>query len=244
MLGTGQYVTLGRVKGVSVRLDATFLIVPLALFTGMQSHLHAALWPAVAAGTAGVFLSILLHETGHAAAARWQQVGVTEILVGGFFGYATLSRQEIPWKVRLRILAAGPATNLVVFLVLWLALSAASPAGIDFRQLSNPAGQFMGWQGEAVRVLALVNLAMFVFNMIPAFPLDGGKMLGLLLDRKLPSRLSVQVLSALSAVAGAFMVLAGLGFSLFLSAIGALIVLRNLRRLRRALRQPGPGPSA
>ena len=244
MLGTGKHVTLGRLKGIPVRLDATFAVVPLALFAGLQSHLHEALWPAVAAGTAGVFLSILLHEVGHAATARWQQVGVTEIVVGGFFGFAALRRQAIPRKTQLRILAAGPAANLVVILVLWSALAATSPDGIDFRQLFHPVGQAMGWQEETVRVLALVNLGMFVFNMIPAFPLDGGKLLILLLDQKLPAGRGLQLVTILSIVSGAVMALLGLVVSLFLTLLGALIVLRNVRRLRRIYRERRAGTSA
>lgn len=233
MFGGGPKLTLGRLNGIPVRLDTTFIMVPLVFFTGLPSHLHEALWPAAIVGTAGVFLSILVHELGHAEAARVQQVGVTEIVVGGFFGYATLRRQAIPRKVLIRILAAGPFANLLLFLALWLALTAASPVGINVHNLTYQISASLGWQGETVRALALVNLAMFVFNMLPAFPLDGGRILGLLLDRRLSPRLSLQIVSVLGVAAGVFMVLFGLGISLFLAAIGVMIVVTNLRRLRR-----------
>jgi Zn-dependent protease len=225
--------TLGKLMGIPLRLDATFILVPLALFSAMPNHLYEAVWPAAAVATLGVFLSILLHEVGHAAAARWQQVGVAEIVVGGFFGYATLKHQTVFRKQQLRILFAGPLANLAIFVLLWslLALSARSGTGVGL--LAYQPGQAMGWLGEATRVLALVNLAMFVFNMVPAFPLDGGKILGLLLVRRLSPRRSMQVVSVLSILAGVLMVFLGLGLSLFLALIGILIVVTNVRRLKR-----------
>jgi Zn-dependent protease len=232
VLGNGPKLTLGELMGIPVRLDVTFIFVPLTLFWAMPTHLYAAVWPAAAVATLGVFLSILGHELGHAAAARWQQVGVSEIVVGGFFGYAALKRQAVFRRQHLRILLAGPFANLAMFLVLWLVLAVAEPAGGGPGQFFSPAEQKMGWLIEALRVLALVNLVMFFFNIVPAYPLDGGKILGLLLDRKLPPRTSLRIVSVLGIVAGAVMVFLGLGLGLFLAFVGVLIVVTNVKRLK------------
>ncbi len=231
LFGSGAKYTIGRVKGIPLRLDATFILVPLALFTAMPSYLDGSLWLAAASGTVGVFLSILLHELGHASVARLHQVGVAEVVVGGFFGYASLKRQAIPRKFRIRILAAGPFTNLVIFTVLWGALAVLSSQGAD---VLHRAGAPLSWQVETLRALAIVNLAMFVFNLVPAFPLDGGKILGLWLDRSLPLQTSLRIVSALGVAFGIVMIFLGLGISLFLSFIGALVIAANLRRLHRA----------
>src|SRR5512138_2410302 len=233
MFGNVPKLTLGRVMGLPVRVDTTFLLVPFALFVALPGHLQEAQFLAAAVGMAGVFLSILAHEVGHALMARRQQVGVAEIVVGGFFGYAALKRQPIPRSALIRILVAGPSANLAVFLLLWLALAAGTPGAADFGQEVYQYRQSLDWSGEVLRLLAVVNLAMFVFNMIPAYPLDGGKILGLLLDRRLPQRRSLQIVAVLSILAGCFMVLLGLGLSLFLSFIGIMIIGTNLRRLRR-----------
>src|SRR3546814_2028181 len=87
------------------------------------------------------------------------------------FPYTTLFRSQV------RILACGPLTNLAIFLALWIALSASSPDGLSFSGLTTPARPSPGWVAETARAVALVNLAMFVFNSLPAFPLDGGRIL-------------------------------------------------------------------
>lgn len=233
MFGNVPKFTLGRVMGLPVRVDATFVLVPFALYVALPVHLQEAQFLAAAVGTAGVFLSILAHEFGHCLMARRQQVGVTEIVIGGFFGYASLKRQPIPRGALIRILVAGPAANLVLFMLLWLMLATGAPDAADFGQEIYQYRPSLDWSGEALRLLAMVNLAMFVFNMIPAYPLDGGKIVGLLLDRRLPQRRALQIVAVLSILAGCFMVLLGLGLSLFLSFIGIMIVGTNLRRLRR-----------
>ena len=233
MFGNSPKITLWHLKGIPIRLDATFILVPLFFYQGLSLNLEVEKWPAVAAGTAGLFLSILLHEIGHALTAKQQQVGVREIVVGGFYGYANLKRQAIPRKVLIRILAAGPFANLAVFLVLWLALSVASPSEMSLRDLTHPVGSTLGWPGETARVLALVNLAMFLFNLLPAFPLDGGRILGLLLDRNISAQASNRIVAGLGIVVGAAVVLFGAGLSVILAVMGIMIIMINLRRLRQ-----------
>ena len=194
---------------------------------------------AVAFGTSGIFLSILLHEMGHAYAAKRHQVGVSEIVVGGFFGYAALRRQTIPRWMLIRILAAGPCANLVVFLVIWLLLALAAPPAIGFGVLAESVGRTMGWLGESLRILAIVNLAMFIFNMLPAFPLDGGRILGLVLDRHTSAEKSQRLVAGLSVVIGCAVILFGFSLSFFLAIVGFMIIAVNLRRLRRASRRHG-----
>ena len=220
-------------------MDATFLLVPLFFFSlGSASRFGEGI-TAVTFGTAGIFLSILLHEMGHAYTAKRYQVGVSEIVVGGFFGYAALKRQAVPRWMLIRILAAGPFANLAIFLVIWLSLALAASPAVDFTVLVKPVGATMGWTGESLRVLAIVNLAMFIFNMLPAFPLDGGKILGLVLDRKIAPESSRRVVAGISVVIGAAAMLLGFGLSLFLTIIGIMIVAMNLRRLRQNPKRRG-----
>ena len=64
--GSWPKLTFGRIAGIPLRLDATFLLVPLFFLAGLSSEAIAEHWPAIALGILGVFLSILLHELGHA----------------------------------------------------------------------------------------------------------------------------------------------------------------------------------
>ena len=228
LFGNTPKLTLARIGGIPLRLDVTFLLVPLVLYIIFDTRYPQAAWQPAALCSLGVFFSILLHEAGHAAMAKAQQVGVAQIVVGGFYGFASLKRQTAQRKVLIRILAAGPLANLLIFLAIWGALTLA---GTGLTRSSYGLAE-AGWMLEVLRILAFVNLAMFVFNSLPAYPLDGGRILGRVLDRKLAPRTSLRIVSILGAAAGGAMVFVGLGINLFLAVFGVMIVMTNLRRLR------------
>jgi Zn-dependent protease len=238
MFGNWPKITLGRISGIPIRVDATFVLVPVFLINGISASLIGAFWPAIVAGTAGIFLSILLHELGHALVSKSHQVGIKEVVVGGFYGYASFKKQAIPRGILIRILAAGPLVNLGIFVALWLSLSTPPVSELAlFRltpfQMALTDGGFFVWLRATTETLALLNLIMAIFNLLPAFPLDGGQILGHLLDRIISTQASRQIVAGLSIVIGAAAFVAGMGLSLVLTVIGLLIVLTNLRRFRR-----------
>jgi len=106
---------LFRLAGIPVRVDITFALVPLFLFGILQQAPFAIAGPAFAAIIAGVFLSILLHEIGHATVARLLGVRVGEILVGGFYGYARMLDAPRSTAANVAILFAGPLANGLLF---------------------------------------------------------------------------------------------------------------------------------
>lgn len=213
------------------------MLVLIFALNGVPIQMLGQFWYAVAAGAIGIFLSILLHELGHALMAKRYGVGVEEVVIGGFYGYARLRRQSIPRTVMIRIVAAGPLVNLVIFLALWLIISLSGMDGLTPRRLVTRNGIVADWQTATLQLLAVVNLAMFAFNFLPAFPLDGGRVLGLLLDGKLPGKVSVIIESVLGLVLGSLMILFGMKASVVLSLIGLMIVVTNFRRLRRVHRE-------
>lgn len=232
MFGRMPKMTIGRVSQIPVRLDITFLIVPYLLFSALSGRPVGEHWQQMAAVTVGVFLSIFLHELGHALTARLYSVRVAEIVVGGFYGYASMKKMAVTRLRAMAILTAGPAANLVIFGILWLALSTPSFAELTPRGLRWPAGGNLEWLAETLRLMAFLNLLMFAFNLLPVFPLDGGKLFGLVLNRFYTAVTSVRVVSWLSIVFGAIMALYGFGSSIFMVIIGAMIVTTNLSRLR------------
>lgn len=169
---------LGRFLGIDVYLHFTFLLV--------LGILAAAHWlPERSAGAAlagvlffaAIFLCVLLHEFGHALAARRFGVGTRDITLLPIGGVARLDRMPDKPVQEFWIAVAGPAVNVAIAVVLaaWLTITGSWAA---FSTLSTAAGPF------AERLLA-VNIFLVLFNLLPAFPMDGGRVLRSLLAMRL-----------------------------------------------------------
>ena len=149
------------VAGIPIRLHLTFLLVLSALFL-------------LGGGTAGsgvlffaaLFGCVLLHELGHALMARRFGIGVREIVLYPIGGVARLTDAPTP-KQELWVTAAGPAVNVALAAALFAYLAVTGQAGA----LTTP-----GAANFAERLL-FANVALFAFNLLPAFPLDGGRLL-------------------------------------------------------------------
>ncbi len=126
------------------------------------------------AATVLFFLSLLLHELGHALAARREGISTSGIDLWLFGGVAKLSRDSKSPGEEFKVAAAGPAvTALIVLLCLAVAAAASQTTSVintaTFRDISTtPFTALIGW-------LAMVNVALLLFNLVPAFPLDGGR---------------------------------------------------------------------
>ncbi len=233
MFGNWPKLTFGTVNGFPLRLDATFAIVPLLFLNRFSMQSSSEDWLEIGVVIIGVFLSVLLHELGHALTARRFGVGVQEVVVGGFYGYARLMPHRTTRRAAIAIIAAGPGANLLIFLVLWAILS--FPSLIEMRTIA-----FLGypetigpvWLAKAAGLLVLANLLMFIFNLVPAFPLDGGRIVDQVLSRFVPPHIGIQISVLLGIAIGAIFAVIGLGFSLFLSLIGVFVIVVNVSRLR------------
>src|SRR5437762_7409445 len=146
---------IGRYFGINVRLHFTFL---LYAFYQMQRSAQPLIGLAF---IAAIYVCILLHEFGHALAARWCDGDATDILLWPLGGLAFVRPAFNP-TAHLITTVAGP----MVTLVLWLGLTALA------RVVPLP------WAvAEFVSTLAGFNLYILLFNLIPAFPMDGGRIL-------------------------------------------------------------------
>lgn len=223
---------LFRVAGIPVKIDITFILVPIFLFPLLQQSPST-----FTILIAGVFASVLLHESGHATVARVFGVPVGEILVGGFYGYARLLRAAPSTAANILILLAGPLTNGLIFLLCWHALG---------RPQLTFAGRFGAidplpwlsdspWAIYAVFTLARINLAMLVFNLLPAFPLDGGSIYRDMLGGVVPRALAARAIASLGVIVGLVSAYAGFRTSLVLLLIGAQIAIMNWA----ILKEPG-----
>jgi Zn-dependent protease len=152
---------LGRVAGIDIYLHPTFLFVLAFPQVGEAGAFGLML---VLAG----FGCVLLHELGHALMARRYGIGTEDITLYPIGGVARLSRMPRSPGAELLIALAGPAVNLVI---------AAGLLGLGLLGLLGPT-----LVGRFLVNLLVVNLVLALFNLIPAFPMDGGRVLRALLS--------------------------------------------------------------
>ena len=229
---------VGRLFGIPIELDLTFLLVlPLfayvigaqvgqwvdilnrALGAGLDASVLTTT-PAVAygigtVGALGLFVGVVLHELGHSLVARRYGVDIASIRLWIFGGIAQLAELPEDWKKELYIALAGPVVSIVLGAVAYAAFLAVGGLG--------------GTVGVALSFLlgylALMNLALAAFNLLPGFPMDGGRVLRALLARDRPYAQATQIAAR---VGQGFAILLGLfglfgGGGLFLVAIAFFI---------------------
>jgi len=172
--GMGWSWRIGQMFGIDVRVHPTFLI--LLAWVGFTHMATGAGWDVVL-GELGFLLLlfgiVVLHELGHALAARRYGIRTRDITLLPFGGIARLERiPEEPGK-ELVIALAGPAVNVALAVGLFGVLLLAS--GVD--ALATPSL----FDGELLARLFWANVWLAGFNMIPAFPMDGGRVLRALL---------------------------------------------------------------
>lgn len=159
--------SLGRLLGSELRVHATFflLLAWIGTATWLSEGPTAALLNL--AFVLSLFACVVAHEFGHALMARRYGIKTPDITLLPIGGMARLDR--IPEKPREEIMVAlaGPAVNVVIWLVLTFALGVHSNPGA-LVSLEEPSQSFL-------ERLATINLFLVLFNMIPAFPMDGGR---------------------------------------------------------------------
>lgn len=161
-------IPIGRIFGIDIRLHWLFLLLVgvLTLSSGISGGLLSAAETALF--VAALATCVALHELGHSLMAQYYKVPVRDITLYPFGGIAAMDLRGVTPKAELLIALAGPAVNFVLALLITpLALVCLYYWGISYPL-----------------VLLIVNLAMGIFNLLPAFPLDGGRVLRALLTWK------------------------------------------------------------
>jgi len=183
MLG-GSPITLFHVRGIRIAVDwSWFLVLFLVIFwlsrfygdvLGQSSTSSEAFGLAVLSA-AGFFGSIVLHELGHAFVAMRNGIGISSIQLWIFGGMARMDRESDGPATEFKVAAAGPLVTFGIVLVL-TAIGVAAVGSEEFRRAvliesnSGVSGALamIGW-------LASINALVLVFNLLPAFPMDGGR---------------------------------------------------------------------
>jgi Zn-dependent protease/CBS domain-containing protein len=212
---------IGRAFGIDVKVHWTFFL--LLAFFGFTAYQNSGSLPS-ALLTVGIivalFVCVLLHEFGHALVAQRLGIETADITLLPIGGLARLkSLPERPWD-EVKIAIAGPLVNVVlapIFFGIALLLGGSLTAPANILEGVRSAGQVFAYLGY-------INVALVVFNLIPAFPMDGGRVLRGLLATRLGTIRATDIASAVGqAFAAAFFLLGLLGGNLLLALIAVFI---------------------
>ncbi|MBI2212258.1 MAG: site-2 protease family protein [Acidobacteria bacterium] len=170
----GRTITLFRLFGFAVRADATWIFIVVLVTWSLSVRVFPSIHPGLEpnsyllmglAGTIALFISIVLHEFAHAMVARRFGIPIKGITLFIFGGVAEMHEEPKSPRTELLMAAAGPAASLVI---------SGAFLGLAY------AGVWLGWSAQIVSVLYYlcgVNAMLVAFNLVPAFPMDGGRIL-------------------------------------------------------------------
>ncbi len=194
---------LGTFAGIDVFVHATFLLI-----VGWYGFTYWQETRTLLGALEGVgfilllFLAVTLHEYGHALTARKFGIKTRDITLYPIGGVARLERMPDQPIQELWVALAGPAVNVVIAAVLfgWLAFSNAL---VPLSQLTLATGSF-------IERLMIVNISLVVFNLLPAFPMDGGRVLRAILAMNMDYVKATQIAATVGQGAAFLFGLAGL----------------------------------
>jgi Zn-dependent protease len=177
---------LGTFAGIDVFVHATFLL--LIGWVGYSHWLESESWAKVAEGILfilALFLCVVLHEYGHALTARKYGIKTRDITLYPIGGVARLERMPEKPIEELWVALMGPAVNVVIAALIFTYLFVTNGL-VPLTDLTVASGSFLG------RLMA-VNVSLVLFNLIPAFPMDGGRVLRALLAMRMDYVRATQV---------------------------------------------------
>jgi len=178
MLRTFQ---IGKLFGIPLTIHSTFLLLPLWMLltnrgAGLANALLLLIW------LIGLFTCVVLHELGHALAARFFGIGTESITLYPIGGVARLQRMSEKPSEEICIALAGPAVNLVLAALLApAALLALWSGALQPGELFSPERGVVVVLEQLLFLLWSANVFMMLFNLLPCFPMDGGRVLRALL---------------------------------------------------------------
>ncbi len=224
-------IRIGSAFGIPIRLDLTFLLVlPLfawligndvASLTGVVNDLFGSAievgpltagstqWVLGAAAALGLFVCVLLHEFGHSLVAMRYGYEIESITLWLFGGVARFTEMPEEWRQEFTIAVAGPIVSLGLGVVAYAGFLAL-PTALD------PVKFVVGY-------LALTNVVLAAFNMLPGFPMDGGRVLRALLARSRPHAQATKIAAEVGKIFAFLLGIFGLFTNLFLIALAFFI---------------------
>jgi Zn-dependent protease len=213
-------IQLARLFGIRIGVSRSWFFVLFLLIYVLENYFRTVLPGStttadIVAASAAVlfFASIILHELGHALAARRHGIGIMGIDLWFFGGISRLAREPATPGEEFKIAAAGPAVTLLIIAIcfgLSLVVNQLSPTFRSARfgnAQTTPAVALLGWTW-------LMNVAIFLFNIVPAFPLDGGRIARAIAWKRTGDRNRATRITAMIGQAFAYLVM---GFGAFVA---------------------------
>lgn len=169
-------VKLGRIAGIAIGLHYSWFIIALLIALSLAEHFHLVnphwsdtmLWSAAILTSVLFFLTLLLHELAHSLLAKARGLRVKEITLFALGGVSQIESEAPDAKGEFWIAIVGPITSVVIGFIL---IGLAWLSGVRFgTEPSTPVAAVLLWLGY-------INIALAAFNMIPGYPLDGGRVL-------------------------------------------------------------------
>jgi Zn-dependent protease/predicted transcriptional regulator len=207
---------IGTLAGIELRLHITFPLLLIWVGTSYYSARHS--WSDAVSGVAftlTLFAIIVLHELGHALTARRYGVGTKDITLLPIGGVARLDRIPENPKQELMVALAGPAVNVVLALLFFIVISALSgvPSFADLDELGSSFLVRLMW----------VNIFIVLFNMLPAFPMDGGRVLRAILAMRMNYVRATTIAATIGQGMAWLLGIAGLFYNPFLVLIAVFV---------------------
>lgn len=209
----GWSLTIGRIAGTDIRLHLTFLL--FLVWIGLSDYLQRGTAAAVDSIVFMllVFLCVTLHEFGHIAMARHFGIRTPRVILSPIGGIASMERMPEKPRQELLVALAGPLVNVVIALLLMalfgLGLSSITAIGFDTATLAER--------------LLVVNVVLVLFNMVPAFPMDGGRVLRAVLAMNLGAPRATALAARIGQGFAFLFVLLGLFYNPILIFVGVFI---------------------
>jgi len=203
----GQGIHLFYLFGFDIRLDLSWFFIAILLTWSLAAGLFPMMIPELSAteywlmglvGMLALFFSIVLHEIGHSVIARRYNLGITSITLFIFGGVADLKEEPKSPGAEFFIAIGGPIVSILIAITFFA---------------TTVLGLFMGWPLQILTIteyLWFINVILVIFNMIPAFPLDGGRVLRAALWKfKGNVRSATRISSAIGSTFGILLILLG-----------------------------------
>ena len=218
---------IGTFGGIGVYIHWTFwlliaaYLIPITMSSGLVAGLSAV------ALVMSVFACVLLHEFGHAGAAALYGIPTADITLLPIGGVARLTRMpEKPYQ-ELVVAVAGPAVNVVIAALLFILIA--------FGVIVGSSAPLIGDGMDFLAQLLMVNLFLVLFNMLPAFPMDGGRVLRSLLAMRYSHLRATEIAAKVGRwMALAFGVYGLINFSFGLILIAGFIFIAGTAELMNA----------
>jgi Zn-dependent protease/CBS domain-containing protein len=214
---------IATVRGIDIKIHVTFfliLVYAAIVFGSAGRGLNGAVFGIVA--TLLLFVCVVLHELGHSLVAQRYGITVRDITLWPIGGLARLERMPEKPSQEFWIAIAGPAVNLVIVGLIYVGGSVLASFQMGFDLSALERGMLSLQSPSLLAFLFSTNLFLAVFNLIPAFPMDGGRILRALLASRMPhpraTAIAVGIGQNLALLAGLYGFLTG-QFNLVVIAI-------------------------